>query len=176
MNFYSQWEEVPDNIVYENGFKIQWEDFIRHVAADTPWHHDLIEGVKGVQLAELGMKSWAERRWLDVPEIKIIGDTTWRRLALANDRPEARALYDRRADRVPAQGSDRRISTASPMRPRMWSPIRSPTTIRGSTPRSTGTRPSQFRHYLWDLGLGVAEAMDTAQRGGGLDWPKAQAN
>lgn len=27
-----------------------------------------------------------------------------------------------------------------------------------------------FRHYLWDLGLGVAEAMDTAQRGGGLDW------
>jgi hypothetical protein len=31
-----------------------------------------------------------------------------------------------------------------------------------------------FRHYLWDLGLGVAEAMDTAQRGGGLDWPAAK--
>ena len=31
-----------------------------------------------------------------------------------------------------------------------------------------------FRHYLWDLGLGVAEAMDTAQRGGGLDWPAAR--
>ena len=31
-----------------------------------------------------------------------------------------------------------------------------------------------FRHYLWDLGLGVAEAMDTAQRGGGLDWPGAR--
>jgi hypothetical protein len=31
-----------------------------------------------------------------------------------------------------------------------------------------------FRHYLWDLGLGVAEAMDTAQRGGGLDWPGAK--
>ena len=28
-----------------------------------------------------------------------------------------------------------------------------------------------YRHYLWDLGLGVAEAMDTAQRGMGLDWP-----
>ena len=50
---------------------MQWEDFIRHVCADTPWHHDLVEGVKGVQLAELGLKSWAERRWLDVPEIKI---------------------------------------------------------------------------------------------------------
>jgi predicted dehydrogenase len=71
MDFRSQWEEVPDNTVYDNGFKIQWEDFIRHVVADTPWHHELIEGVKGVQLAELGLKSWAERRWIDVPEIKL---------------------------------------------------------------------------------------------------------
>ncbi len=31
-----------------------------------------------------------------------------------------------------------------------------------------------YRRYLWDLGFGVAEAMDTAQRGGGLDWPAAQ--
>jgi hypothetical protein len=31
-----------------------------------------------------------------------------------------------------------------------------------------------YRHYLWDLGLGVAEAMDTAQRGMGLDWVGAQ--
>ncbi len=71
MKFAEQWEEVPDNIVYENGFKIQWEDFIRHVCADTPWKHDLIEGIKGVQLAELGLKSWKERRWIDVPEVKI---------------------------------------------------------------------------------------------------------
>ncbi len=71
MNFYSQWEEVPDNIAYENGFKFQWEDFIRHVVADTPWRHGIMEGVKGVQLAELGLKSWSERRWLDVPEIRI---------------------------------------------------------------------------------------------------------
>jgi predicted dehydrogenase len=71
MKFAEQWEEVPDNVVYENGFKVQWEDFIRHVVADTPWHHSLMEGVKGVQLAELGLKSWAERRWLDVPAIKI---------------------------------------------------------------------------------------------------------
>ena len=31
-----------------------------------------------------------------------------------------------------------------------------------------------FRDYLWDLGLGVAEAMDTAQRGAGLDWAAAR--
>ena len=71
MNFYDQWEEVPDNITYENGFKIQWEDFIRHMYAGTPWKHDLVEGAKGVQLAELGLKSWAERRWLDVPKLDI---------------------------------------------------------------------------------------------------------
>jgi predicted dehydrogenase len=71
MNFHDQWEEVPDNIEYDNGFKIQWEDFIRYLVADTPWTFDLVEGAKGVQLAELGLKSWAERRWLDVPELKI---------------------------------------------------------------------------------------------------------
>jgi predicted dehydrogenase len=71
MNFFSQWEEVPDTIAYDNGFKVQWEDFIRHVVAGTPWKFDLVEGVKGVQLAELGLKSWVERRWLDVPEVKL---------------------------------------------------------------------------------------------------------
>jgi predicted dehydrogenase len=71
MDFYSQWDEFNDGTVYENGFKIQWEDFLRHVAADTPWHHGLIEGVKGVQLAELGLQSWKERRWLDVPDLKL---------------------------------------------------------------------------------------------------------
>ena len=71
MNFFDQWEEVPDNVTYDNGFKIQWEDFIRHVVAGTPWTFDLVEGAKGVQLAELGLQSWAERRWLDVPDLKI---------------------------------------------------------------------------------------------------------
>ena len=71
MNFHAQWTEVPDNVASDNGFKIQWEDFIRHVVADAPWKHDLMEGARGVQLAELGMKSWAERRWIDVPELKL---------------------------------------------------------------------------------------------------------
>jgi len=71
MNFFDQWEEVPDNIGYDNGFKIQWEDYIRHVVAGTPWSHDLVEGAKGVQLAELGLKSWAERRWIDVPKLDV---------------------------------------------------------------------------------------------------------
>src|SRR5262245_61079644 len=69
MSFASQWDEVPDNEVYDNGFKVQWEDFIRHLVAGTPWRYGLIEGVKGVQLAEAGLKSWAERRWIDLPPI-----------------------------------------------------------------------------------------------------------
>jgi predicted dehydrogenase len=71
MKFEEQWDEVPNNQVYENGFKLQWEEFIRHVAADTPWRFNLLEGAKGVQLAELGLKSWSERRWLDVPPLSL---------------------------------------------------------------------------------------------------------
>ncbi|WP_309085455.1 Gfo/Idh/MocA family oxidoreductase [Chelativorans sp.] len=69
MNFYEDWEEVPENWAFDNGFKVQWEQFLRHVAEDAPWAYGLEQGAKGVQLAELGLKSWAERRWLDVPEL-----------------------------------------------------------------------------------------------------------
>ncbi len=70
MNFFDQWEEVPDTATYDNGFKAQWEMFLRHVAEDGPWPYGLEAGAKGVQLAELGLKSWAERRWLDVPALE----------------------------------------------------------------------------------------------------------
>lgn len=69
--FEDQWEEVPDNRAYENGFKLQWEDFIRHVAEDAPWTFDLLDGARGVQLAELGYQSSRERRWVDVPDLAV---------------------------------------------------------------------------------------------------------
>jgi predicted dehydrogenase len=71
IDFYEAWEEVPDTSVTDNGFKAQWEMFLRHVADDAPWPYGLEEGAKGVQLAELGLRSWAERRWLDVPALEI---------------------------------------------------------------------------------------------------------
>ncbi len=71
MNFYDNWDEVPDNAVFDNGFKVQWEQFLRHVAEDAPWSYTLLEGAKGVQLAEIGMQSWKERRWLKVPAIEV---------------------------------------------------------------------------------------------------------
>jgi predicted dehydrogenase len=71
MNFMGDWEEVPDNWPVQNGFKAQWEMFLRHVAEDAPWPYGLEQGAKGVQLAELGLKSWAERRWIDVPQLQF---------------------------------------------------------------------------------------------------------
>jgi len=71
LNFYDDWTDVPNNRVYDNGFKVQWEDFIRHLFEDAPFAYDLLSGAKGVQLAELGLKSWSERRWIDIPELTV---------------------------------------------------------------------------------------------------------
>ncbi len=69
INFYEGWQQVPNNMVYDNAFKIQWEEFLRHVALDEPWRYSLMEGAKGVQLAELGMKSWKEQAWVEVGDL-----------------------------------------------------------------------------------------------------------
>ncbi len=69
IDFYAGWQKVPDSTTYDNAFKIQWELFLRHVALDEPFRWTLREGAKGVQLAELGLKSWKERKWVDVPAL-----------------------------------------------------------------------------------------------------------
>ncbi|MDI6410390.1 Gfo/Idh/MocA family oxidoreductase [Streptomyces albus] len=66
--FRDHWQEVPDNGEFDNGFKAQWELFLRHVALGTPYTWDLLAGARGVQLAELGLRSFAEGRRLTVPE------------------------------------------------------------------------------------------------------------
>jgi predicted dehydrogenase len=69
IDFRSQWMDVPDNGEFENAFKVQWELFLKHVACDTSFPWDLLAGARGVQLAELGLQSWRERRWVDVPPL-----------------------------------------------------------------------------------------------------------
>ncbi|MDB3940006.1 Gfo/Idh/MocA family oxidoreductase [Verrucomicrobiales bacterium] len=69
IDFYEGWQEVPDATDYDNAFKIQWEMFLRHVALDEPFPHDLMEGAKGVQLAEAGLQSWKERKWIDLKDL-----------------------------------------------------------------------------------------------------------
>jgi predicted dehydrogenase len=71
IDFFAGWQEVPDTQPYPNGFRAQWELFLRHVAgevAEFPW--DLMAGARGVQLAEAGLQSWRERRWIDLPKLE----------------------------------------------------------------------------------------------------------
>ena len=70
-DFRSQWHQVPDNEVFDNGFKVQWELFLRHVVTDSDYRWDLLAGAKGVQLAELGLRSAREGRRLDVPALEL---------------------------------------------------------------------------------------------------------
>lgn len=63
------WTPVPTKEPFDNAFKVQWELFLKHVVTDSPFPWNLKEGAKGVQLAELGIQSWAERRWLDIPKL-----------------------------------------------------------------------------------------------------------
>jgi len=69
INFYEGWSKVPEQETYDNAFKVQWELFLRHVALDEPFRWSLLDGAKGVQLAEVGIQSWEQRRWLDVPKL-----------------------------------------------------------------------------------------------------------
>ncbi len=78
IDFYKTWDEVPETQVFDNGFKAQWEDYLRYVVEDAPWKFTLREGAKGVQLAELAHQSWKERRWVDVPSL---ADTSVRKVA-----------------------------------------------------------------------------------------------
>ena len=70
INFFDNWTRVPAQQVFDNAFKVQWEMFLRHVVKDEPWRFSLLEGAKGVQLAEKGLESWAKRCWVDLPELK----------------------------------------------------------------------------------------------------------
>jgi len=69
IDFFDGWSEVPDES-YDNAFKAQWELFLKHVAGEGKFRWNLLEAAKGVQLAELGLKSWKQRKWLDVPRLK----------------------------------------------------------------------------------------------------------
>jgi predicted dehydrogenase len=70
-SFRDDWQEVPDNEVFDNGFKLQWEMFVRHVLEDAPWQYDFVAGARGVQLAELGLRSSAEGRRVELPELAV---------------------------------------------------------------------------------------------------------
>ena len=157
---------------YDNAFKVEWELFLRHVVDGGPFRWNLLEGAKGVQLAELGLAELARaalRRRAGARRSDACAMTT---LKLPHRRRHARRrsrCAPPRRGRVP-RGAPR-AGIASPSPPRTSSPIRAPRSIRGSTSAVDWDATLAFRRHLWSLGFGVAEAMDTAQRGMGLDWP-----
>ncbi len=69
INFYDDWTRVPGEGHYENAFKRQWELFLRHVVKNERFSWNLLEGAKGVQLAEKGLESWSKRAWVEIPDL-----------------------------------------------------------------------------------------------------------
>ncbi len=67
-DYMADWLEVPTNDVYENGFKTQWEQFLRHVVEDGPNEFDFRAGARGMKLAEAGLESNATGRRIDLPQ------------------------------------------------------------------------------------------------------------
>jgi predicted dehydrogenase len=70
-DYLAQWTDVPDNASFDNGFKVQWEQFLQHAVEGRPFPWDLLEGAKGVQLARLALQSSAEGRRLEVPPLTL---------------------------------------------------------------------------------------------------------
>jgi predicted dehydrogenase len=70
-DYFSDWIEVPANDVFENGFKVQWEQFLRHVLDDAPYQYDLLAGARGVRLSEEGLRSSLEGRRIDLPPVTL---------------------------------------------------------------------------------------------------------
>jgi len=71
IDFNANWMKVPTNQIFDNGFKAQWEMFLRHVVVGGEFPYDLREGAKGVQLAELGISSWEQRKWVEIPDLPV---------------------------------------------------------------------------------------------------------
>jgi predicted dehydrogenase len=72
IDFHRGWQLVPDQEKYDNAFKAQWALFLKHLVAGEEYKYDLLEGAKGVQLAELGLASWESGAWVDVPPLEAV--------------------------------------------------------------------------------------------------------
>ena len=155
----------PTTSEFDNGFKAQWELFLRHVVAR-----------RALPLGPAGRRPRRPARRAG-PEVLGRGPPPRRTGAHAVTDPPARR------ERRPA--SLRRRREPSPRHRRRRSPPASvfaaahvvadpyADVARTPPPPSTGTPRSPSAATCGRHGLGVAEAMDTAQRGMGLDWAGA---
>ena len=72
INFFEGWQKVPEQDEFDNAFKVQWELFLRHVVKNEPFPWTLLEGAKGVQLAEAGLESWRRRCCIDIEPLTSV--------------------------------------------------------------------------------------------------------
>jgi predicted dehydrogenase len=70
-DYFEGWHEVQPGQKYENAFRIEWELFLKHVVENEPFPWTFVEGAKGIQLADLALQSWAERKWIDLCDLKV---------------------------------------------------------------------------------------------------------
>lgn len=68
-SLFDGWDAAPVDAGAVNSYRAGWELFLRHVAEDAPFPYTLLQGAKGVQLAELAYRSVRERRWVEVPAV-----------------------------------------------------------------------------------------------------------
>ncbi|MFT4261919.1 MAG: Gfo/Idh/MocA family oxidoreductase [Nocardioides sp.] len=66
-----QWQDVPDRQTFDNGFKAQWELFLRSLVDDAEHPYDFMSGARGVRLAEEGLRSSAEGRRIELGELTL---------------------------------------------------------------------------------------------------------
>jgi predicted dehydrogenase len=71
IDYQALWSDIPDNMTFGNGFKVEWELFLKCASEGRPFAWDFAEGAKGLQLAGLALQSSAEGRRLDVPALAI---------------------------------------------------------------------------------------------------------
>jgi predicted dehydrogenase len=64
--FRSQWQQVPDNQEFPNGFRAQWEQFLADADAGRPHQYDFRAGVRGLQLVDAALRSSEEGRRIEM--------------------------------------------------------------------------------------------------------------
>ena len=69
IDFKKDWSKMPEQEHFDNAFKVQWELFLKHIVIDTPFPWNMLQGAKGVQLAEKGLESWAKKTWVTIPDL-----------------------------------------------------------------------------------------------------------
>ncbi len=70
IQFYEGWNKVPEQELFDNAFKVQWELFLKHIVRNDPFPWDLKAGARGVQLAEKGLESWEKKTWITLPDLE----------------------------------------------------------------------------------------------------------